>query len=135
MRIVLDTNVFISGVFFSGPPYEILKAWRENAVQVVMSPEIFDEYQRVGRVLAVEFPGVDLGEILELLLVHAELILAPALPGTVCDDPDDDKFLACAMAGECDVVVSGDRHLLRATGYGGVRVLSPREFLEVHLGR
>ena len=131
MRIVLDTNVFVSGVFFSGPPYEILKAWRENRVQLVMSPEIFDEYQRVGHLLAQEFPGVDLGEILELLLVNAELVLAPALPGPVCDDPDDDKFLACAMAGGCDIVVSGDKHLQRATGYGGVRVLSPREFLRV----
>jgi len=121
VRIVLDTNAFVSGVFFSGPPYEILKAWRKSVVQLVMSPEIFDEYQRVGRLLAVEFPGVDLGEILELLLVHAELIFAPALPGTVCDDPDDDKFLACAMTGKCDIVVSGDRHLLRMTGYGGVR--------------
>ena len=48
MRIILDTNVFVSGVFFSGPPYEILAAWRDGKVQLVISPEILEEYQRAG---------------------------------------------------------------------------------------
>ncbi len=47
MKIVLDTNVFVSGVFFTGPPYEILNAWRQAVVQIVVSPEILDEYRRV----------------------------------------------------------------------------------------
>ncbi|RMG05768.1 MAG: PIN domain-containing protein [Nitrospirae bacterium] len=47
MKIVLDTNVFISGIFFSGPPYQILKAWRNDKVDVVLSGDIFAEYQRV----------------------------------------------------------------------------------------
>ena len=51
MRIVLDTNVLISGIFFSGPPYEILKAWREKRIQFVLSAEIFDEYIRVAEIL------------------------------------------------------------------------------------
>ena len=69
MRIVLGTNVFISGVFFSGPPYQILKAWRDGKVQLVISHQILDEYQRVGKNLAEQFPGVDLGPIIELLEV------------------------------------------------------------------
>ncbi|NIM99892.1 MAG: PIN domain-containing protein, partial [candidate division Zixibacteria bacterium] len=60
MRIVLDTNVFVSGVFFTGPPYQILKAWRDGEVQLAVSPEIVEEYQRVGKALANQFPGVDL---------------------------------------------------------------------------
>ena len=52
----------------------------------------------MGETLAEQFPGVDLGPILEFLTVKAELTLAPALPEHVCDDPDDDKFLACALA-------------------------------------
>jgi predicted nucleic acid-binding protein len=90
--------VFISGVFFSGPPYEILKAWRDGKVQLVISQQILEEYQRMGESLAEQFPGVDLGPILELLTVKVELTLAPALPEHVCDAPDDDKFLACALA-------------------------------------
>lgn len=60
MRIVLDTNVFISGIFFTGPPYQILKAWRDGRVQLLVSPSILDEYQRIGVELALKFRDVDL---------------------------------------------------------------------------
>jgi hypothetical protein len=63
MRVVLDTNVFISGVFFGGPPYQILKAWRDGEVQVVLSAEILDEYQRVGHTLGEQG---DRGQIFDL---------------------------------------------------------------------
>lgn len=135
MKIVLDTNVFVSGVFFSGPPYQILKAWRDGKVQLVISQEILEEYQRVGEILAYQFPGVDLGPILELLTVKAELTQVPSLPGPVCDDPDDDKFLACALASNSEVIISGDKHLLKVSGYCGINVLRPRKFLDDFLGK
>ncbi len=69
MKVILDTNVFISGVFFGGPPSGILKAWRDGRVQLVISEEILEEYQRVGKHLAAKFPGVDLRPILDLLTV------------------------------------------------------------------
>lgn len=135
MRIVLNTNVFVSGVFFSGPPYQILKAWRDGKVQLVISQEILEEYQRVGETLAHQFPGVDLGPILELVTVKAELTHAPRLPEPVCDDPDDDKFLACALASNSEVIISGDKHLLKVSGYCGVNILRPRKFLDDFLGK
>lgn len=58
MRVILDTNVFVSGVFFTGPPYQILKAWREGRVKLIVSPEILEEYERVGKILAEEFPSI-----------------------------------------------------------------------------
>jgi len=73
MRIVLDTNVFISGIFFTGPPYQILKAWRDGRVQLLVSPSILDEYQRIGTQLALQFRDVDLKPFLDLLTVQAKL--------------------------------------------------------------
>ena len=58
---------------------------------------------------------------------------APPLPESVCDDPDDDMFLACAIASGAEIVVTGDRALLRASGYGGVEVLSPQTFVDHYL--
>lgn len=133
MKIVLDTNVFVSGVFFTGPPYLILKAWRDGRIQLVISADILDEYYRVGKVLADRFPGVDLDPIIGLLTVQAEFITAPPLPEPVCDDPDDDKFLACAVASDADFIVSGDRHLLKISVYHGTEIVRPRNFLEAHL--
>ena len=66
MRVILDTNVFVSGVFFSGPPYQILRAWRDGKIQLVVSPEILEEYQRVGEILSKQFSKVDLSPIIDL---------------------------------------------------------------------
>ena len=127
MRVVLDTNVFVSGVFFSGPPASILEAWRDGQVVLVISAIIMEEYRRVGLALATRYEGVDLDPLLALLAVHAELVEAPELPAPVCEDPDDDKFLACPLASGTSVVVSGDRHLLRVSGWAGIQVLTPRQ--------
>jgi putative PIN family toxin of toxin-antitoxin system len=133
VKIILDTNVFVSGVFFSGPPYQILKAWREGQIQLIISPEILDEYYRVGKELAKQFHGVDLDPIIGLLTVKSQLIAAPPLSESVCEDQDDDKFLACALASGTNVIVSGDRHLLKVSGFHGVEIIRPRRFIENYL--
>jgi len=129
VNVVLDTNVFVAGVFFSGPPATILRAWREGHITLVVSPPIMDEYRRVMHELAAQFPAVDPGPPLELLAVHARLVEASPLPEAVCTDPADDMFLACAIAGGSRVVVSGDKALLRTSGYRSIEVITPRAFL------
>jgi putative PIN family toxin of toxin-antitoxin system len=133
VKVVLDTNVFISGIFFSGPPFHILEAWRNGKIQLVVSPGILDEYRRVGEILAWENPGVDLEPMLEYVIENAVVFSASPLPEKVCEDPDDDKFLACALASESNLVVSGDKHLLKVSGYKSIEVLKPRDFLDNHL--
>lgn len=133
MRVILDTNVFVSGVFFTGPPYQILKAWHDGKLKLVISPEIFEEYQRVGAALAEQFPLIDLRQILELVTIKVEMVHAKSLSEPVCVDPDDDKFLACALASKSKMVVSGDKHLLNVSGFRAIRVLKPREFVDEYL--
>jgi len=133
MKIVLDTNVFVSGVFFSGPPYQILRAWRNQEFQIVISLDILDEYYRVGEEFSDQFPEVDLNPVLELVTTKAELIEAALLDEAVCDDPDDDKFFACAIAGGANIIISGDKHLLKMSGYQGVEVVRPRQFVDEYL--
>lgn len=134
MRLVVDTNVFVSGVFFSGPPFTILEAWRRRKVELVVSPAILDEYRATGEELAQEFSGVDLNPWLGLLEARATVIAAPPLAQQVCTDPDDDKFLTCALAGRVRIVVTGDRALLRTSGYCGITVMTPRRFVDESLG-
>jgi putative PIN family toxin of toxin-antitoxin system len=133
VKVVLDTNVFSSGVFFTGPPYQILKAWRDSRIQIVVSPPIFEEYQCVGETLASQFPEVDLQPIFDLLTLHAEVVPSDTLPEPVCRDPDDDKFLACALTSGVRYIISGDKHLLKASGYKGLEVVSPRRFVDDYL--
>lgn len=133
MKVVIDTNVFISGVFFSGPPYQILKAWQNRDLQIVISLEILDEYYRVGEEISAQFPEADLNPTLELVTTKAELIEDARLDETVCDDPDNDKFFACAIAGGADLIISGDKHLLKMAGYQGIKVVRPRQFIDNYL--
>jgi putative PIN family toxin of toxin-antitoxin system len=133
VKVVLDTNVYISGIFFTGPPYQILEAWRDARIQIVVSPDILEEYQRVGETLASQFPYIDLQPLFELLTLNADIVPSGNLAETVCTDPDDDKFLACALASGAACIISGDKHLLRVSGYKGLKVLSPRRFVDDYL--
>ena len=133
MKIVLDTNVFISGIFFSGPPSEILKAWRDSKIQIILSQEILLEYQRVAEELSAKFPPVNIDAILELLTVYGEMFETKDISVNICEDPDDNKFIACAIASNTKIIVSGDKHLLKISGFKGISVWKPRDFLDNYL--
>jgi uncharacterized protein len=130
VKVVLDTNVFVSGVFFGGPPYKILEAWRDGKIQLLLSPAILEEYQRVMRGLAVQFPEIEVEALIDFMIVHSEIILPPSLPPVIQADLSDDKFLECAVAGEAICIVTGDKHLLKLLKFRGISILKPREFVE-----
>ena len=133
MRIILDTNVFISGIFFSGPPSQIIKAWGNQSLQIVLSQEILDEYQRVANELSSKFPSVDILPIIEMVTIHGNFVDTQDVYITVCEDPDDNKFIECAIASNCTIIVSGDKHLLKLTDFKGITVFNPRDFMERYL--
>jgi putative PIN family toxin of toxin-antitoxin system len=133
MKVVLDTNVLVSGVFFSGPPRQILEAWRDGRIELVASLEILEEYRRVGERLSAEFRGVSLEPFFTLLAMNAQIVQPRSLPRTVVSDPTDDKFFACALGADCRIIVSGDKQVLAAAGFEGLEVLRPRSFVEVYL--
>lgn len=130
MKIVLDTNVLVSGIFFGGPPFKIMQAWRDQKVQFVLSEEILDEYRRVAEELGSQFPEIDITSILDLVTVHSNIVETTSLPESVCEDPDDDKFITCALAGKTKIIVTGDKQLLRVNGFRNIRVFTPRDFTE-----
>jgi putative PIN family toxin of toxin-antitoxin system len=133
VKIVLDTNVFISGIFFSGPPAQILRAWKNKKLQIILSQDILDEYQRVAESLSVKYHSIDISAIIEMVTVHSRFVDTQGLDITVCDDPDDNKFIECAIASGTKVIVSGDKHLLKINGFEEIEVCRPREFMERHL--
>jgi putative PIN family toxin of toxin-antitoxin system len=133
LKVVMDTNVFVSGVFFSGPPFQILKAWQSGEFELVVSQEILNEYRRVGQILGEERSGVDLQPILNFVLEHAKVYQSTVLKEPICEDPDDDKFFACALASGSKIIISGDKHLLKVSGYQEIQVLKPREFVDRYL--
>lgn len=123
----------MSGIFFGGPPGQIVDAWRSGRVELVLSPRILDEYRRVGEELETKHGDFGLSRILTLLVGSAEIVDAPELEESVARDPDDDKFLACAAATAVEIIVSGDLDLRSLGIWRGVRILSPRQFVDEYL--
>ena len=133
MRIVLDTHVFISGIFFSGPPSQILKAWKDTKIQIVLSKAILIEYQRIGNALSSKYFEIDILPIIDLLTIYGEVVETKDISVSISVDPDDNKFIECAIASNCKLIVSGDKHLLNVSGFQGIEVLKPRKFIDIHL--
>jgi putative PIN family toxin of toxin-antitoxin system len=133
VKVVLDTNVLVSGIFFAGPPSEILAACESGRVTLVLTPEVVEEYRRVTGELLAHYPDADAETVLDRLILGSEIYVSVVLRKPVCTDPDDDKFFACAIAGGARLIVSGDKHLRNASGSFGIRVLLPRAFVDIHL--
>ena len=130
MRVVIDTNVLMSAIFFGGTPGRILKVWRAGQIDVVMSPEIVDEYVRVGERLRQRYLSADIQPLIELIIQNAEIVPSSLLPDSICEDPEDDKFLARALEAKVKVVISGDKKLLAVSAYQGIAVVTPRQFVD-----
>ncbi|OPX39487.1 MAG: putative toxin-antitoxin system toxin component, PIN family [Desulfobacteraceae bacterium 4484_190.3] len=128
IKVVIDTNVFISS-FFGGIPREIINLWRDGQITICISQSILEEYIKVLNRL-----GIDKHEITKLTKLFAEgynLIFAATTPKIeiVKDDPDDNKFIECAVELGSKTIISGDKHLLNIGKYIDIKILSPREFM------
>jgi uncharacterized protein len=132
VKIVLDTNVLLSGLFFGGQPLRIVEACLSGTVQYVASPEIWAEYEQAATELAKDRPLPALPKLLLQLAAHALVTEVVPLKKPVCRDPDDDKFIACALSAGADCIVSGDKDL-HAVRLPGLRLLTPRAFIEEFL--
>ncbi|MFQ5955183.1 MAG: putative toxin-antitoxin system toxin component, PIN family [Kiloniellales bacterium] len=130
MRVVLDTNVIMSGIFFGGAPGRIIEAWRSGQIEVVVTPSVLTEYERVAEALSKRYPAIEITALLRILASVASQAANHELPEPVCTDPEDDKFLACALSGNATLVISGDKALLAASGYRDIEVVSPRAFVD-----
>lgn len=94
---------------------------------------VFEEYLRVGEELARQHGELEGTPVLSLLAAGSEIVEAPGLEEPVSRDPEDDKFLACARAGQLQIVVSGDDDLRSLGEWEGISILSPRQFVDAHL--
>jgi predicted nucleic acid-binding protein len=129
VKVVLDTNVLISGIFFGGTPRAVLEAWVAGRYELVITPSIVDEYLSTCDRLSTAHPDLQYQSILATIIGHATLLPDTPPSELITEDPDDDKFMLCAD-GCGATVVSGDKHLLDVHGWRGVRVVRPRDFLD-----
>ena len=129
MRIVIDTNVVASGIVFGGKPERLLELAIKNDVEMCVSPQILAEYDEIIARLSAKYPNRTIAISLKDLTDNA-LLVSPSQTVTVCRDPDDNKFIECAMEGKCLYIVSGDNDLLDLRSYADVEIVTVAEFFE-----
>lgn len=131
LRVVLDTNVYVSAFVFGGPPLEILRLGVRGYVAVFVSAPILEELQTVLR-RKFEWPTSDLREVLDAIDALGSLARPREALAVVKDDEPDNRILECAVEAEAHVIISGDRHLRTLGAYRRIAIMSPREFLDAH---
>ena len=129
-KVVIDTNVFISS-FFWGTPRKVINLWKDGDIVLCLSQKIVEEYIEVLNRLGLK----DKNEIIKLTKLFAEgynsvfTAITPTL-FIVEEDPDDNKFIECAVALDCKIIISGDKHLKKIKKYIDIEILSPKKFIE-----
>lgn len=131
MKVVVDTNIFISS-FFGGNPRKIVDLWKHGEITLCLSKEILDEYIRV-----LQGIGLNEEETEELLALFGKgfnILFTTKTPEirVVKDDPDDDKFIECAVALKAEAIITGDRHLRKLGELRGIRIVTPQVFLKTY---
>ncbi len=135
LRAVLDANVYVSAIIHpGGTPGRLVEGFlRDASFEVVLSPAIVDEvlralaYPKVRKLLR----GADARLWFEDIVVLADLVAGAQQLSGVCEDPDDDKYVAAALEGRAAYVVTGDRAFLSLKEHAGVEIVTPRVFLDL----
>jgi uncharacterized protein len=134
MRFLLDTNVLVSALIWSGKPYTLLKLASAPPHQIYASPALLDELRNTLSYPRLQAQILKRGLIANALCDQIALIVymqaSPALTAPVCRDPDDDAVLACAKAAQVDWIVSGDQDLLVLQQFEGIPIVTAAQALE-----
>ena len=130
MKIVIDTNVIISAVFFGGQPRRFIEHFFNDEFTAFASPEIVKEYVETYEAVHKKYESKGNLEILQKIIEKTEMML-PQKKIAVCRDKDDDKFISCAIEGNCLYIVSGDNDLLSLGKVENVEIITIADFLKM----
>ena len=132
MKVVIDTNVFVSS-FFGGNPRKIIDLWKKGKISLCVSKNILDEYIEVLQRIGLG-DGREVEELLSLFAKGFNILFTTKTPKikAVRDDPDDDKFIECAVRLKAEVIITGDKALKVMNEYMGIKILTPQQFLKTY---
>jgi putative PIN family toxin of toxin-antitoxin system len=128
-RIVADTNIYISALNFAGSADKVLALGRAGLIEICISPAILDE---IGGVLARKFrwSATRVREARSAISGFTVAVHPREPVSVILEDEADNRILECALAAGADAIVTGNHHLLQLRHFRGVRITSPREYLD-----
>jgi putative PIN family toxin of toxin-antitoxin system len=129
LTVVLDTNVLVSALLFKGELSRLVDLWKKDNIIPVFSRETFGEFRTVLGYPKFSLTGQEIKMLIEEEVLPFFEIIEITEKVRICRDPDDNKFIACAVSASAKFVISGDRDLLDVGKYKSVRIISASEFL------
>lgn len=131
IRAVLDTNIFISSIFWCGAPYLVVQKGLRGDFVIVTSLEILKEVKNTLH-KKFRFPVEDTNTFLEIITLNSYLVEPRKRIRAIKADPYDNKIIECAVAGRAHFIISGDRHLLDLRRYENIEIITPQQFLNIY---
>ena len=126
-KVVIDTNVFISGIFFGGNPLKTLRLWQRRKIELVISPELEAEIIR-------KLKAFDASEELltnwKGIIEENSIRILPKVNPKLSRDPKDNFLLAAALVAKADYLITGDKDLLVLRKIGSTKILKPAQFIK-----
>ena len=128
--VVLDTNIFISSVFWEGSSYTILKKAISQEIIVFISDDIIKEIRKV---LARDFSlgKQEIDDVIDSFVYLTHIIEPKEKVEVIKEDPDDDRILECALACRANFIISYNKHLLKLSAFRGIKMATPEDFLRI----
>src|SRR3989338_8247037 len=130
MRVVLDTNILISALFWRGNPYNVVLNALKKKYVLYLSQEILNELGEKLRI-KFKFPEDKIRNHIEILRENGKVTKPDVKLDIIREDPDDNKFLECAVSCNADFIVSGDKHLLKIKEFKGIKIVTAKQFLDL----
>jgi putative PIN family toxin of toxin-antitoxin system len=134
MKVVLDTNILVSAMFWNGDSDKIIRLAEEKKVEIILSKDILDELSKVLGYKdiqdKVKDKNLEVRNSFQKIVELATIIESEEKVDIIKDDPADNKFLECAKAGKADFIISKDKHLFNLKKFENISIITPKEFLE-----
>jgi len=131
IKVVIDTNVFISGIFWKGFSYRVLDLWRNNIITNFTFLSIINEVAEVLRHFKIQMPEDDIYSICCLLTENSVILREDILVNYPVRHGKDNKFIQCAILGKVDYIITQDKDLLSLKNIGKIKILRPSELLRI----
>jgi putative PIN family toxin of toxin-antitoxin system len=130
MRVVIDTNVYISGSLWKGNEERVIDLCTSGKIENYTTFDIIDEIDRVLRYRKLRLTEKEAEQLVKVFLSFSKIVNPNVKVDIVEEDQSDNKFLECAIGSGSDILITGDDHLLNLKEFAGVRIMNSNSFLE-----
>lgn len=136
LKITLDTNVLVSGSFWTGDSFKILDLIDRKKIICIISKEIIAEYDKtIGSneiIEKIENKSLILSKLVQKVILNSEIVEPKDRLNIVKNDSSDNKILECAKEGKVNFIITKDNHLLKLKEFGEIKIVTPDEFIKIY---